>query len=105
MEGALGKISKNTNKNPKQVFEVDTSARSKPLSNTMSKMAELKCIENLYDSVLKLDALGRKKIPEGEEEELEQQYMLLISQIAVNEAKNELWRKMAPTENVPLRYL
>ena len=84
MEGALGSISKTTNKAPRQAIEIVPSASEKSFAKS-SRLNELACIEKFYDAVLCLEELFRKKIPEKEDE-------IALHEEKIANAKTELWK-------------
>ncbi|KAJ3333940.1 hypothetical protein HDU91_002818, partial [Kappamyces sp. JEL0680] len=97
LEGALGKIAVKSNRAPKQAIQVapSPSVKDQPTTNTLSSLADLRCAESIFDAVLKLEGLDRKKIPEDEE-------LLEEHRVEVEQAKIELWRALAPSDQVPL---
>ena len=70
LEGALGKISVNTTRNPKKAIHVSTPANkidTSKVAGALSQKAILSSIEAAYSSVLHLEQLKRKT-PQGDEE-------------------------------------
>jgi DNA polymerase II large subunit len=75
LESAFGKVSKTTAKNPKQAIQMEVVQPSMPKSigNNITRVAQLKTIEELYNVILKLEDFLRKPVNEKDEEEFEQQ--------------------------------
>ena len=76
MEGALGKIAVKSNRAPKQALEVPppSSSATQLLSNTLSSMADLKCAEKIFDAVLALEFVKRKKVAENSKAEVKEKW-------------------------------
>ncbi|KAI8897765.1 topoisomerase II-associated protein PAT1-domain-containing protein [Globomyces pollinis-pini] len=96
LDGALGKIEKNTTRNPKRAIQITTPAKSQTFSGVLSTIKILKHIEKIYDRVLAVDTLSRRKIEPNEVEELEEH------EASISEAKSDLYWAMVTTESIPL---
>ena len=82
LEGALGSISRTTNKAPRQAISIVASNSDQSFTQS-SRLTELAYIEKFYDVVLRLEELFRKKIPEKQEE-------IDIQYFSINTAKKRL---------------
>lgn len=72
MEGALGKISVLSSRNPRQVLSLDLGISSQKEKSkvefSLSPKSVLNSIERVYDNVLELDALKRREAQDESEE-------------------------------------
>jgi hypothetical protein len=69
LEGALGKISRTTNKTPKQAIQVAPQpSKHESIIGSRSEIETLRYIEKLYDMVLRFDEIERKKSEEEEDD-------------------------------------
>jgi DNA topoisomerase 2-associated protein PAT1 len=101
LEGALGKISLNSVKNPRQLIQISQGGHSKdthsvPQHSRLTRLKVLKSIENVYSALLKLDDLKREGPPQ-EEEELEEWKM------QINESIEVVWTELAVEEPIPFK--
>ncbi|KAJ3064730.1 hypothetical protein HDU98_011886 [Podochytrium sp. JEL0797] len=97
MEGALGKISLTSVKNPRKMIQINQAAKEVHAVPTFSRLTRrkiLKSVEKVYTCVLNLEQLKRT-VPEPgteEEEEWKQEMQKNIS---------EMWEELCLTENIP----
>lgn len=71
LEGlGLGSISVKSKRAPKQAIQVTPSV-DQISTNTLSSLADLKVSELIYDAIIKVDDIERKKEPMDEEEKEE----------------------------------
>ncbi|KAJ3036101.1 hypothetical protein HDV00_003077 [Rhizophlyctis rosea] len=103
LEGALGKLSLSSVRNPKQAIQVGGNAVAEtqeakehvvPQFARLSHKKILQQIEDVYAGVLELEALKRKG-PEGEEE-------VESWQAEVERLRHKLWEDLGVAQNVPL---
>lgn len=97
LEGALGKISTQSTRNPKRAFELATPIKSQT-TKPMSQIKVLKYIEKVYDRIYAVEDIQRKKVEDDED-------LLLQHEQDIVNAKLELFKEMITTEEIPLKYL
>ncbi|KAJ3196641.1 hypothetical protein HK101_008218 [Irineochytrium annulatum] len=97
LEGALGKISLNSVKNPRQLIQIQANAsrvtHSVPEISRLTSRKILKSIENVYAAVLSIEHMKRKG-PDSEED-AERWNASLQEETAA------LWKELSLTESVP----
>ncbi|KAJ3323023.1 hypothetical protein HDV06_002469 [Boothiomyces sp. JEL0866] len=94
LEGALGKISTQSTRNPKKAFELATPIKSQT-AKPMSQIKILRYIEKVYDRIYAVEDIQRKKVEDDED-------LLLQHEQEVVNAKLDLFKEMITTEEVPL---
>ncbi|KAJ3256702.1 hypothetical protein HK103_005197 [Boothiomyces macroporosus] len=94
LEGALGKISTQSTRNPKRAFELATPIKSQT-TKPMSQIKVLKYIEKVYDRIYAVEDIQRKKVEDDED-------ILLQHEQDIVNAKLELFKEMITTEEIPL---
>lgn len=100
LEGALGNISLNSTKNPKQAIVI-TALQSQSdkttltLNNKLSSKVVLHLIENVYDSILEIEGLQRTQ-PEDTEESIQSHAETL------EKAQTDLWISLQCDAKIPL---
>lgn len=83
LEGALGKISVLSSRNPRQVLDlVSSQVEKSKVEFTLSRKSVLNSIERVYDNVLELEAIKRSETPEI----LESRFQVVLK---------ELWENLA----------
>ncbi|KAI9342590.1 topoisomerase II-associated protein PAT1 [Obelidium mucronatum] len=97
MEGALGKISLTSVKNPRKLIQINQAAKQEHAVPTFSRLTRrkiLKSIETVYTCVLNIEQLKRK-VPERGSEGEEEWAAELEQNIA------EMWEELSLSENIP----
>ncbi|KAJ3125334.1 hypothetical protein HK100_010860, partial [Physocladia obscura] len=97
LEGALGKISLTSVRNPRQLIQINQAAKQSHTIPTFSRLTRrkiLKSVEKVYTCVLNLEQLKRT-IPNPGSEEEEEWHNELDQNVA------EMWEELGLAENVP----
>jgi hypothetical protein len=94
LEGALGKISAMSCKNPRQILSVDSMIQKEKskVEFTLSPKSVLSSIERVYDNVIELEALVR--IKDSISEEWQEKFDVQLK---------ELWENLGLSRSVSFR--
>ncbi|KAI8619393.1 topoisomerase II-associated protein PAT1-domain-containing protein [Chytriomyces sp. MP71] len=97
LEGALGKISLTSVKNPRQLIQINQGAKDShtvPTFNRLTRRKILKSIERVYTCILNLEQLKRKPpVPGSDEEE--------AWTTETQQNVTDLWEELSLAENIP----